>query len=303
MTGIGKGIGTRPVSTRRSLSLLAACVGIGCVPVGCSPVKLDSFLYDPMPAPSGGYQLSREVIPAFEEVHVATPDGQTLQGYFIPSGGRRPDVTVIYFHGQSNNVGSTWPRLEYLYPLGYNLLAVDVRGYGLSTGVPDEPGINIDVRAIWDALATRPEAAPARFVIYGRSLGAALAVELAVARTPAVLITESAFASVAALVKDGAYVDFPRSFVARSGWDNLAKIGKVTAPYLALHGTADPYVLTRYSVELAAAHRADQPNVETSLVLVPGADHGNVPERLGLDTYRETIRAFVEAVIPSPPAP
>jgi fermentation-respiration switch protein FrsA (DUF1100 family) len=282
------------------MGVVAAGASLAGLFAGCEPAKLDSFLYDPLPAPPGGYQLSHDVIPIWEEVHVATRDGETLQGYFIPSSGRRTDVTVIYFHGQSNNVGTTWPRLEYLYPLGYNLLAVDVRGYGLSTGTPDEPGIGVDVRAIWDALAARPGTVPGGIVIYGRSFGGALAVELAAANTPAVLITESAFASVAALVKDGAYVDFPRSFVARSAWDNLAKIGLVTAPYLALHGDADPYVLTRYAVELTAAHQAAQPGVATTLVLVAGADHGNVPQRMGLDIYRETIRAFVETAIPGP---
>lgn len=276
----------------------ARFAGAACLVMGCAPLKLDPFLYDPLPAPPGGYQLPTSVIPAdaVEELHVAS-GGETLQGYFIASSGRRPDVTLVYFHGQKNNVGTTWPRLEYLYPLGYNIVAVDGRGYGLSTGTPDEPGLDADVRAIWTAVAARPDVSPTRIVIYGRSFGAALAVEQAVGESPAVLVTESAFSSVAALVKDGVYVDFPRSFVARSYWDNLGKIGRLAAPYLALHGDADPDVAPRYSVELTDRHRAAQPAVATALVMVPGADHDDVPERLGLDGYRETIRAFVEAVI------
>jgi len=279
------------------LACLSAFAGLA-----CAPAKLDGFLYDPLKAPPGGYQLSTAVIPPAEELHIATPDGQTLQGYFIAAAaaGARPDVTIIYFHGQSNDVGTTWPRLEYLYPLGTNLVAVDGRGYGLSTGTPDEPGLDLDVRAIWDSVTARPDVNPARVVIYGRSFGGALAIELASARPPAALVTESAFTSVAALVKDGAYVDLPVSFVARSRWDNLAKIGGVAAPYLALHGTADPYVLPRYSEELTAAHRAAQPDVTTTLVLVPGADHGDVPETMGLPAYRQTVRTFIEAAIPGP---
>jgi fermentation-respiration switch protein FrsA (DUF1100 family) len=288
-----------PVTSRPFLRAIATAVTLAAA-LGCAPAKLDSFLYDPLPAPAGGYQLPQSVIPAEEALRVPTPDGQTLQGYFVPSGGARPDVTVIYFHGQSENVGSSWQRLEYLYPLGYNIAAVDGRGYGLSTGSPDEPGLDIDVRAIWDALAARPGLDQRHFVIYGRSLGAALAVELATARTPGVLVTESAFASVAALVSDGVYVDFPRSFVASSSWDNLGKIGRVAVPFLALHGDVDDYVLTRYSVELADAHRAAEPEFATSLVLVPGADHSDVPEKMGLDAYRETLRAFIEAAIPVP---
>jgi fermentation-respiration switch protein FrsA (DUF1100 family) len=277
--------------------LLAASVPVP----ACAPAKLDAFLYDPLPAPAGGYALDRGVIPAWEEITVATPDGQTLHGVFIPSGGSRPDVTVIYFHGQSNNLGTTWPRLEYLYPLGYNLVMVDPRGYGLSTGEPDEAGIGVDVRAIWDAVAARTaDVDPSRLVIYGRSLGAALAIELGATRARAALVTESAFASVAALVRDGAYVDFPRSFVARSSWDNLAKIGGIAAPYLALHGDADPYVLPRYSTELVAAHRTAQPASESLLISVPGADHGDVPDRMGLTAYRAALATFVERALPPP---
>ncbi|HXI58647.1 MAG TPA: prolyl oligopeptidase family serine peptidase, partial [Polyangia bacterium] len=97
---------------------------------------------------------------------------------------------------------------------------------------------------------------------------------------------------------DGAYVDLPRSFVADSAWDNLGKISRVTAPYLALHGTDDPYVQPRYSIELVGAH--DAAGFPSQLTLVPGADHGNVPETLGLDVYRASLATFIEAALPPP---
>jgi uncharacterized protein len=282
--------------TRNLLALLIAGAA-------CQPLSLDPFLYDPLPAPAGGYQLSKAIIPAYTDLMVATPDGEKLHTIFVPAanlapGGRAP--TVIYFHGQSNNIGTTWPRIELLYPLGYNLLAVDPRGYGLSTGEPDEPGIQIDVQAARAALLERAAADPAAFpvdparlIYYGRSFGGALAIYLGSVAPPAVLITESAFASVAALVADGAYVDLPRSFVAESVWDNVGRIAAIDAPYLALHGTADPYVQYRYAGELIAAH----PGVD-ELVPVPGADHGNVPELLGSAAYTATLRRFITAGLP-----
>ena len=267
----------------------------------CGPARLDGFLYDPKPAPPGGYQLSTEVIPAHEDLFIATPDGQTVHAAFIPSMGRRPDVTVLYFHGQSNNIGTSWPRVEYLYPLGYNLVIVDPRGYGLSTGKPSEAGIQLDEQAVRDFLLARPDVDAARLVYYGRSFGGALAIDLAYRAQPAALITESTFASVQALVADGAYVDLPRSFVADSVWDSLGKIGSVASPYLALHGTADPYVLPRYSEALARAHQQGVPDATTTLVMVPGADHGNLPETMGLPTYQQTIAAFIDSALPPPP--
>jgi len=290
-----------------SKTLAAATLGlVATLALGCSPPKLDDFLYDPLKAPAGGYQLSTAVIPAATAVLIPTPDRQTLQGYFVPAGGTHPDITLIYFHGQSNDVGTSWPRLEYLYPLGCNLLAVDVRGYGLSTGSPDEPGIDIDVKAIWDAaigvvpVDGIPPVAANHVVIYGRSLGAAFAVQLAssqsssgAATPPGALVTESAFTSVAALVHDGAYVDLPPGFVARSSWDNLTKIRTVEANYLALHGSADSYVLPRYSQELADAHLVAVPGRATDVVFVPGAGHDDLPEQYSLANYQAALNCVL----------
>src|SRR4029077_10433332 len=219
----------------------------------CAPANLDGFFYDPLRAPPGGYDLSTAVIPTPETLAVITPDGMHLDGVFIPSSGGRSNITVIYFHGQSSNLGTTWPRLEYLYPLGYNLVLVDPRGYGKSTGTPSEAGLQIDERAILQAVLAHPGVLGDHLVYYGRSLGSGLAIDLASTKAPAVLITESAFASVASFVNDATYVDFPASFVSDSSWDNLAKIRSITAPYLLFHGTADLYVDPKYSDQLYAA--------------------------------------------------
>jgi len=287
------------ISRMTALALLAT------IALGCSPPKLDEFLYDPLKAPAGGYLLSTAVIPAATEVLLPTPDGQTLQGYFIPAGGAFPDITLIYFHGQSSNVGSSWQRLEYLYPLGCNILAVDVRGYGLSTGSPDEPGIDIDVKAIWDAaIGTAPIAgvtpvAANHVVVYGRSLGAAFAVQLASSQSvmpPGALVTESAFTSVAALVHDGAYVDLPPGFVARAAWDNLTKIRSVESNYLALHGAADGYVLPRYSQELSDTHALVVTGHATDRYFVPRAGHDDVPQLYPLPDYQAELNCLLMTI-------
>jgi pimeloyl-ACP methyl ester carboxylesterase len=268
---------------------------------GCGPQRLDSFLYDPLKAPPGDYQVSTDVIPTHESLTI--PSGSELIDVeFIPAStapGAHPDVTMLYFHGQSNDVGTSWPRLELLYPLGVNLAAVDPRGYGKSTGTPSEAGIHADLQAVWDALPAMKGLDPAKFVIYGRSLGAAFAIDLAAARPPAALLTESAFASIEAMVRDGAYVDLPPGFVADSRWDNLAKIPRIAAPYFALHGLADDYVKYQYSQQLTAAHEAAQPGAKTQLELVPGADHGDAhgpPPTLNArvpGSYVELLRTFL----------
>jgi pimeloyl-ACP methyl ester carboxylesterase len=287
--------------TKALAAALAASLA-GSLAAGCSAQRLDSFLYDPLRAPPRHYDVSTAVIPAYEDVFVTSADGVKIHVAFIPASsaaGAHPDVTMLYFHGQSNDVGTTWPRLELLYPLGVNLAAVDPRGYGMSGGEPSEPGIHGDLQAVWDQLPVMKGLDPTKLVIYGRSLGAAFAIDLAAARTPAALITESAFASVEALVRDGAYVDLPVGFVADSRWDNLAKIPRVAAPYLALHGLADDYVKYQYSQQLTAAHTAGQPGQPTQLELVAGADHGDAhgpPPTLNArvpSSYVELLRTFL----------
>ena len=267
--------------------VLALCV----LASGCAPLTLESFLYDPLAEPEEGYDLPTDVIPSYEDIMVGTADGESIHVVLVPSSGAHPEVTLLYFHGQKNNIGSSWPRIELLYPLGVNIAAVDPRGYGRSSGTPSEKGIHIDVQAVWDALADRPDLDEANFVIYGRSLGAAFATDLAAVRPPRAHITESAFESVRALVRDGIYVDLPVGSVVESRWDNLARIKTIEAPYLAMHGLEDDYVLYQYSQRLAAAHPG-----ETSLVLVEDADHSddNGPPRvLGQAAYLALLRDFL----------
>jgi fermentation-respiration switch protein FrsA (DUF1100 family) len=256
---------------------------------GCEPLTLDPFLYDPLKAPEGGYQLSTALIPAHEDLFVATPDGETLHVAFVPSATAAPDAPVlIYFHGQSNNVGSTWPRIETLYPLGWPIYVVDPRGYGQSTGTPSEAGIDVDLAALARFLTEQRGIAPARLVVYGHSLGGAFAIQLATVVAPGWLITESTFTSIEALVKDGAYAPLPASFAAQSRWDNLTKLRGLSTPLLLFHGTADVYVQFRYGEDLVAAHGARH-----QFVPVTGASHTDVPDVLGKPHYRDLIAGFV----------
>ncbi len=263
--------------------------------VGCQPATLDPFLYAPVK--TDHYDLRTTVIPSYQELTTTTIDGVELHFVFVAGAGRpASEVTLLYCHGQGGDITDAWPRIEYLYPLGYNLAVWDYRGFGRSTGSPSESGIVIDEQTLYDALVTMTGIDARKLVYYGRSFGGAPCIDLATHKPPAVLIEESTFTSVDALVHDGADVDLPRSYVATSRWDSLGKMATLGAvPFLALHGDADDYVQPKYSVELAAAHHG-----VTELVLVPGADHGNVPDTLGLDNYRSIIDRFVRAAIPLP---
>ncbi len=250
---------------------------------GCHGARLDGFLYAPVTTddyhlPSGAVEL---VFPS--------TDGVTLHAAYVA--GAQP-YTLVYCHGQAGDISDSWPRLELLEPLGYSLFIWDYRGFGRSTGTPSEPGIHDDEEALWTTFSSM--IAGQHLIYYGRSFGGAPCIDLATRHPPAALIEESTFTSVDALVHDGAYADLPRSYVSDDSWNSLAKMPSLGAvPFLALHGAADDYVQPKYSVELAAAHPGT-----TELVLVPGADHTNVPDKMGFDQYRATVDAFVRAAAP-----
>jgi uncharacterized protein len=249
---------------------------------GCHGARLDSFLYAPVTTDDYALQTA---LP-YSELTFASTDGVTLHAMFVA--GTAP-FTLVYCHGQGGDITDSWPRIELLAPLGYDLFIWDYRGFGRSTGTPSEPGIHDDEEAVWSTFAS--QVGNKRLVYYGRSFGGAPCIDLAARHPPAALIEESTFTSVDALVADGAYVDLPRSFVSDDSWNSLAKmplLGKV--PFLALHGAADDYVQPKYSQQLAAAHPGT-----SELVLVPGADHSNVPDKMGVDNYLSTIDAFVRA--------
>ncbi|HEX9102403.1 MAG TPA: alpha/beta hydrolase [Polyangia bacterium] len=252
------------------------------VAAGCHGARLDGFLYAPVK--TDDYALQTYL--AYREITIPSTDGVTLHAMVVQ--GTQP-YTLVYCHGQGGDITDSWPRIELLAPLGYNLVIWDYRGFGRSTGTPSERGIQDDEEALWSALSA--SLGGNRLVYYGRSFGGAPCIDLATRHAPTALVEESTFTSVDALVADGAYVDLPRSYVADDSWNSLAKmplLGKV--PLLALHGAADDYVQPKYSQQLAAAHPGT-----TQLVLVPGADHSNVPDKMGFDQYRATVDAFVRA--------
>lgn len=268
------------------------CLVLSLVAVGCEPVNLDSFLYDPQKAPPGGYDLSKEVIPEFEEMTVRTSDGEDIFAIWVPGKGPRNDVTLIYCRGQGGNIGVSWPRLEVLYPTGFNMVVVDYRGYGRSTGTPTEEGIRIDMRAVREKIIAEKGIDPGKLVYCGRSLGGAVAIDLASVEEPAVLIEESTFSSLQALITDTAYADFPASALSTAHWDSLSKIPYIKSPFLAMHGDIDDYVAPKYAQELIDAHLGPK-----KLVVVKGADHFTVPFVMGEETYVQLVGDFVAETI------
>ena len=143
----------------------------------------------------------------FEDLQIPTPDGESLHALFLrPNKTRlRRDLTVMMFHGNAGNIGHRVPIAKVIQEtLQCNVLMLEYRGYGLSTGTPDEVGLKIDAQTGLDYLRQRPETKDTKIVLYGQSLGGAVAIYLAASNQEqgdiAGLILENTFLSIRKLI-------------------------------------------------------------------------------------------------------
>ncbi|MFP4473084.1 MAG: alpha/beta hydrolase [Candidatus Omnitrophota bacterium] len=198
--------------------------------------------------PSRVVDLSPEDIGLdYENIWLTSEDGGRVHGWFIPAE-RRPDeaLTLLFLHGNAGSISGRLEKIRVFHNMGLNVLIIDYRGYGLSSGTPAEEGLYADARAAFDYLIKRGDIRPDRVIVYGVSLGGAPAVDLAVRRSPAALILESTFTS----VPDMARHTFPfvPPFLVRTQMRSLDKIEKIAVPKLIIHSPYDdvvPYEMGR----------------------------------------------------------
>jgi fermentation-respiration switch protein FrsA (DUF1100 family) len=206
------------------------------------------------------------------EVTLETADGLKLLSWYLPPPDGRP--VIVYFHGNGGNIRHRAERYAHFATAHYGVLAVEYRGYGGNPGSPSAPGLYADGAAACDWLA-RHGVAPDRVVLYGESLGSAVAVHLAADRRVAALILESPFSRLATIAQHH-YPFVPVSLLLRDRFDPLSEIGRVTAPILFLQGGRDRVVPPRFGRPLYEA--APEPK---ELWFTPDGGHVNLA-RFGL---------------------
>jgi len=118
----------------------------------------------------------------FEELMIPTPDHETLSAFYIRAerpGPKKRNTTILMFHGNAGNIGHRIPIAKRLIgSIGCNVLMLEYRGYGLSTGSPDQDGIMVDAQTGYDYLRSRAETRDHDIIIYGQSLGGAVSIQL-----------------------------------------------------------------------------------------------------------------------------
>ena len=172
----------------------------------------------------------------YEEVALTTRDGISLHGWYIPSEGA--SEVVLFFHGNAGNISHRGESIRIFNRLGLNVLIFDYRGYGKSGGTPDEQGLYEDARAAWVHLVDQREFSQDQIILFGRSLGAAVATQLAEEVQPALLILESAFSSVRDMARRHMPVASRITFM-RYDFDSVPRIGRINSRLLMLHSPED----------------------------------------------------------------
>jgi fermentation-respiration switch protein FrsA (DUF1100 family) len=229
----------------------------------------------------------------FEEIHIPSGSGAdsgVLDAWWIAA--ESPDApTVLYLHGNDKNIGgaSDIDRVARLHGMGYNLLTVDYRGYGKSTGgAPTEAKVYEDAESSWDYLIKQRASDPKRTFIFGHSLGSAIAIDLATHHPEAAgLIAESNFTSLVDM-GERQYPYIPVEFLLNQRFDSLSKISHLKIPLLLIHGTWDK--LVPYQMSQKLFERAPQPKI---LKLIEGGGHSNDAIIAPLE-FRAAVTQFIQ---------
>ena len=217
------------------LSALILLWLVALIPSGCAKHVITD---DDTMKPSKLVPLAAGVKP--EEIRIAVDDEIELAAWWF---GKGLDLTILVFHDDGNLLGTT-PIVNALSGLPANLLLVDYRGYGTSGGEPSEEGLYRDAQAVWEYLVEKREIRPESIVVYGRRLGASLALDLAGKRQVGGLVLEYVFTSAARLWEEiDEIMPFYLNMESEPGetFDNLAKVARCSVPMMFISSDGTNY--------------------------------------------------------------
>ena len=205
-------------------------------------------------------------------------DGVTISAVYLLN----PDAryTILYSHGNAEDIGQLLPMLEEIKGLGFSVLAYDYRGYGTSSGTPSEENAYRDEDAAYDYLVKERGVPVKRIIALGRSLGGAVAIDLASRRQLGGLIVESTFVTAYRVITHISVFPFDK-------FQSLSKLRQVHCPALVIHGKKDKLIPFWHGEKLY--EEANEPKLS---LWVEGAGHNNVFEASG-SRYGQALRDFV----------
>ena len=225
---------------------------------------------------------------AYEDVSLTAADGTKLRGWHVPGESR---TTLLWLHGNAGNISHRVDNIAMLVRnTGFGVFIIDYRGYGRSEGKPSEKGLYMDAEAAFEHMTSDLDLDPEEdIVLFGRSLGVGVAVEMATRHRVRSVVVESGFTSVREMSKSsgmGALSILLLPLI-DARYDSLSKIGSALSPVMVIHGDRDEMVRFEMAEKLFAA--ASEPK---RFYAIPGASH-NDTYVAGGEAYFEALRDFV----------
>lgn len=237
-----------------------------------------------------------------ENIYLDTADGVRLHAWLLPAS-IKPKATILYLHGNAQNISAHIGNVAWLPSQGYNVLMLDYRGYGLSQGAPKLADLFIDIETAADYIAQRDDLRRSPLVILGQSLGGALAITAAAKLKHkfdiAAVISDSAFSSYRAIARerlDALWLtwplQWPLSFAFADGYSPLRYVAQLSpVPLLILHGVNDRVVPVEHARRLYEAARLPK-----ELWVLPDVGH---IQAFSEPHYRERLLIWLNGIISS----
>ncbi|EXA50299.1 hypothetical protein FOVG_03080 [Fusarium oxysporum f. sp. pisi HDV247] len=233
----------------------------------------------------------------FEELYIPTDDGEKLSAFYIrgPRGHKNSNITILMFHGNAGNIGHRLPiaRMIINY-IGCNVFMLEYRGYGSSTGQPDESGLNVDAQTGLNYLRQRAETRDHKLMVYGQSLGGAVAIKLVSknqeAGDIAGLILENTFLSIRKLIPSVVPPAKYLTLLCHQVWPSESVLPNITkVPTLFISGLQDEIVPPKHMKQLYDLSAAPTKRWKP----LPGGDHNSSVLEEG---YFEAMSDFIAEV-------
>ncbi len=233
------------VKTKRMIYTVLICLVLGYLfLVGFVYLRQGSMLYYPVREIT---ETPKSIDLDFEEITLRTKDGFNISAWFIPSQTERG--VVLFCHGNAGNISHRLDSIRIFHDLNLSVFIFDYRGYGKSEGSPTEKGTYLDAESAWDYLVDIRHVKPEKVILFGRSLGSAVASEIALRHKAGALIIESGFKSVPDLGSKF-FPYLPVKLISRYHYSTIEKVDKIDLPKLFIHSPQDEIIPFEQGVAL-----------------------------------------------------
>lgn len=253
--------------------VLLVLVIFAAIGVALAQMFADRLIFQPQPST---YKDGPEIL------KITASGGQKISAIYLPN--PSAEFTILYSHGNADDLGTVKQRIEALREMGFAVLAYDYEGYGTSEGQPSEQNAYRDIDAAFDYLVHQVGVQPERIILHGWSLGGAVAADLAARQKVAGLILESTFVSAFRVVTRAPILPFDK-------FRTLSKLDRISCPVLIMHGTDDEVIQFWHGEMLFENARAPKYKLWIS-----HGHHADLRLTAG-EQYSQSIRDFAASLV------